>query len=308
MSELDLMLNKYRQSLGARMPIKVYFLTWCHFFIYLLVFLTCYGFFLFGDGIALTLALSIPFGWSWFMLIMIGHDCGHHSFSASERINQLVGFLTLDCIIFSNKTWQDGHNVVHHRHPKSSEDLMFLRGPSIFQEIRDTASLALAYNLRDVRELLRFKLTRPWLVTSIGVLIRLVFLASLSPWALISSFLFAVISANYLGFLPHSLAEKESSDEWSINQLRKTWDFFPHSKLLASLIFGGLNCHATHHIFPDLPRSIQSSAADFLKIQFGCEYRSIDTIGALFNLLGNRHRLKFVAANQEVSTPSNGNL
>jgi fatty acid desaturase len=51
---------------------------------------------------------------------------------------------------------------------------------------------------------------------------------------------------------------------------------------------GGLNTHATHHVWPHLPRSLHGWGSRRLRELEPAHYRSCDTIGACLAFFWNR--------------------
>ena len=62
--------------------------------------------------IPVLLTLWIFYGWVLVGAFLIGHDCGHGSFSSSRRVNSLVGWLCLAPLANSFHSWR----LTHERH------------------------------------------------------------------------------------------------------------------------------------------------------------------------------------------------
>ncbi|MCB9229475.1 MAG: fatty acid desaturase [Deltaproteobacteria bacterium] len=62
-------------------------------------------------GIPLGLLLGVCLGG----LFVVGHDCGHRSFSRSIRLNNLVGYLTTSLVCWPFHLWRKDHDQ-HHRY------------------------------------------------------------------------------------------------------------------------------------------------------------------------------------------------
>ena len=58
------------------------------------------------------LALWVLYGWVLVGLFLIGHDCGHHSFSTRSWVNSAVGYFCLSPLANSFHTWR----LTHRRH------------------------------------------------------------------------------------------------------------------------------------------------------------------------------------------------
>ena len=63
-------------------------------------------------------ALPLVFAGGWFtgMAFVVGHDACHQSFTASHRLNAILGRISLLPSLHSLSLWDLGHNRVHHRH------------------------------------------------------------------------------------------------------------------------------------------------------------------------------------------------
>ena len=60
-------------------------------------------------------SLWILYGWVLVGLFVIGHDCGHYSFSRRKWVNDLVGYLCMSPLANSFQSWRLTHNH-HHVH------------------------------------------------------------------------------------------------------------------------------------------------------------------------------------------------
>ncbi len=67
----------------------------------------------------------MPLGWiaagtaGWGMVV-IAHECGHHAFSKSARLNHLVGHLLMTPLLYPFHSWRLLHNI-HHAHTNCLE-------------------------------------------------------------------------------------------------------------------------------------------------------------------------------------------
>jgi omega-6 fatty acid desaturase (delta-12 desaturase) len=68
-----------------------------------------------ASPMALSVALSVPCGMVIGMLFIIGHDACHNAFTASTRLNQLIGRLAFLPALHSFSLWDLAHNRTHHR-------------------------------------------------------------------------------------------------------------------------------------------------------------------------------------------------
>jgi acyl-lipid omega-6 desaturase (Delta-12 desaturase) len=62
-----------------------------------------------------SLALTVPCGMAIGMLFIIGHDACHNAFTASTRLNQLIGRLAFLPALHAFSLWDLAHNRTHHR-------------------------------------------------------------------------------------------------------------------------------------------------------------------------------------------------
>jgi len=60
-------------------------------------------------------AIGVAIGTVFFSLKVIGHDCGHGSFSRHPRLNHFVGHLTNTLLLVPYHAWRASHRI-HHRH------------------------------------------------------------------------------------------------------------------------------------------------------------------------------------------------
>jgi fatty acid desaturase len=238
--------------------------------------------------------LSMAFGWAWFALLMVGHDAMHRAFAPSRWVNQVVAFLTLDCLLFSRASWLYGHHVIHHAQPYSKEDRMYLQSDSVAGDLWNLFVMVLTYIASDVTRLFRRPTWHEWL----GMGVRVTLLWSLLPLALLPAILFLLLFGNYLGLLSHALPVGRRTADPVLRQLRTTWDLYPGS-FIASLLTGGLNAHATHHVYPSLPRGAQLLGTRVLREEAGAEYRCVDTLAGLWTLFRLRRYRTFEIATIE---------
>ena len=76
------------------------------------------------------------------------------------------------------------------------------------------------------------------------------------------------------GFLPYSFSE---------HQLMTSMDYHPKSEI-ATFIFGGFNCHAAHHLFPNLPHTIYpviSPVVQKVALDYNYRYNVLSLYGAI---------------------------
>lgn len=287
--------DRIRQRRPRQLPLAAYVPGWIQALIQFAVFAISLWL-LEGETRALPLLLlSMALGWSWFCLLMVGHDAMHQAFFAQRWPNGVVAFLTLDCLLFSRSSWTYGHNVVHHGRPYSREDRMYLRGGSVAGDMWNLLVMVLLYISWDVARLFQRPTWHEW----VGMAVRVTWLWSLLPLALLPAILFLLLCGNYLGLLSHAIPVRRRETDPVLRQLRTTWDLFPGS-FVAALVMGGLNAHATHHVYPSLPRGAQPLGARILTEEAGAQYRRVDTLAGLWTLFRLRRHCTLEVASIEV--------
>ena len=60
------------------------------------------------------IGLGVLLGFFLGGLFVVGHDCGHRSFSSSERVNNLIGHMTTSLVCWPFHLWRMDHDT-HHR-------------------------------------------------------------------------------------------------------------------------------------------------------------------------------------------------
>ena len=76
------------------------------------------------------------------------------------------------------------------------------------------------------------------------------------------------------GVLPYNFSQ---------HQLMTSMDYHPKSKF-ATFLFGGFNCHAAHHLFPNLPHTIYPKITPVIEqvaSEFGYGYNVLSLLGAI---------------------------
>ncbi|MEO0790584.1 MAG: fatty acid desaturase [Bacteroidota bacterium] len=69
-----------------------------------------------GTLVYIFIAGSISFfhGLTYLSLWLIGHDCGHNSFSNNQKLNQLVGSVSTSFMLMNYENFRRSHNMHHH--------------------------------------------------------------------------------------------------------------------------------------------------------------------------------------------------
>jgi fatty acid desaturase len=286
--------DRIRERQPSDLPVSSYVSGWVQALIQLAVFAGTLWLLQSETRPVPVILLSMAFGWAWFALLMVGHDAMHRAFAPSRWVNEVVAFLTLDCLLFSRASWLYGHHVIHHARPFSKEDRMYLQSDSVAGDLWNLLVMVLSYIASDVTRLFQRPTWHEWL----GMSVRVILLWSLMPLAFLPAILFLLLFGNYLGLLSHALPVGRRTTDPVLRQLRTTWDLYPGS-FIASLVTGGLNAHATHHVYPSLPRGAQPLGTRILREEAGVEYRCVDTLGGLWTLFRLRRYRTFESATIE---------
>lgn len=249
-----------------------YLLTQIHFAIYLSTLFVSH--FYLQQGVYLCI---LSFGWGFYGLTTIGHDCVHYSFHANKKVNEIFSFLCLDCLVITTSKWRYTHNELHHKNLKGEGDIMFLQGNYMLEEI---VRLILGYaKHKEERSLLKYLYRIPFFVM----------LFQHNLFSIIGIYIVYFWCIGFFGYITHSNSTLcENSDRNSIEyKLNNSLDIYPKSHLV-NLISGGTNGHGTHHIYPYITRYESMTYCD--KLQKYKEYRRIDTLFELFLLYKNRNK------------------
>ena len=277
--------NKLAEIQKTKHPWSVYYIGYFHLFVYMSIFGICYSKSLDKEG---TLLWTIPLGWSIYCLWMIGHEGYHHTMapSAYKRLNNFIGYMTMDCTVNSKQTWILKHHLIHHPFPWRIEpppkDRQRLFGPNALVETLNIIYTVLEYWILDIQDLYRkFSL---WKL--LALMIRFLYLFSLPLNTLVATVFSLGIMTNYNALLTHAVPCQQSTKDVIVRQCRTSLDLFPDSQWCV-FVTGALNCHSVHHVLPALPRALHPQVAKLMKEIMPGEYRYVDTwqeLGALWIL------------------------
>ena len=277
--------QRIRRRQPDSFPLSAYVSGWLQALVQLAVFVASLWMIRGETRVEVVWLWSIPFAWSWFALLMVGHDAMHKAFAPWPWVNEVVAFLSLDCLLFGRASWFRGHHVIHHAHPHSKEDMMYLQARSFAGDMWNLLRMVASYIASDAARLV----TRPHWHEWLGMGVRIGLFWALMPAALLPAIFFLLVFGNSLGLLSHSLPVDRRTDDPVLRQLRTTWDLYPES-FIASLVTGGLNAHVTHHVYPTFPRGAQKRGAQVLREEAGGEYRCVRSLTGLWTLFRFRHR------------------
>ena len=213
-------------------------LNYIHLAIYIVSMITSY-FLTLSIIFPYNLLTSVVLGWSLYAMVTVGHDCMHESFSPYPKLNTFLSYVCLNGIVMPRETWMKEHQF-HHSNPGHPDDHMILDGKNYFYNIKQL--LLSKHDIKPIQEL-----------SKVPLLIALLFL----PFYCIPVvWLITLTSFAYLSLTPHIVepnirlldhTKPKPAEEIAI-------DIFPTSHLY-TLMAGGLNIHATHHMNPRWTRS-----------------------------------------------------
>jgi len=235
-----------------------------HLCIYIVTGITSYTYSLLQKSIISPILL----GWSIYGMTSVGHDLLH----IPTIKNRYLAFFCMDTLIINSDYWIQSHNKLHHCDLDGPNDIMKLKGENIFQEW---------YNLLEICKETRLK----------DHLYRIPFyyaMYHLRWFQVIEMYITVFFCLAYFTYITHSHSIETSYKKNTIeHNLSHTLDIFPESRFV-NLLFGGINCHATHHCYPQCNRSQMYSKSRYLSKHYPKHYRSINTIKELYLLYKNR--------------------
>ena len=207
---------------------------------------------------------AIFLGWSIYGFTTIGHDLLHKP----TKINKMISFYCMDTLIINSEYWILYHNKYHHKDLQGDTDIMKLKGDTLLEEW---------YYLLEVCGG----------GSPIDHIYRLPFyylLYNLRWFQILEVYFTVLFCLAYFTYITHSHSIESKYPKNSIqHNLDNTLDIFPSSKFI-NLLFGGINCHATHHCYPTCGRSNLYEKSKYLAKTYPEHYRSINTIKELYIL------------------------
>ena len=219
---------------------------------------------------------TILFGWGIFGILSIGHDLLHRP---NKKWNRKLAFYCLDMILFNSDEWIRLHNKAHHGNLKGDNDIMQLTGNNIIDE---WTTLIKTHVLR----------TRGKISNHIYRIPFYKMLYHLRFYQVMIVYFMIFFCLAYFTYATHSCPVKSNHSKGSIeHNLNNTWDIYPES-WLCSLIFGGINAHATHHCYPMSGRGENRNKCKILAKKYPEYYRSINSLNDLYKLYSNRFKIK----------------
>lgn len=246
---------------------------------------------------------AIPSGWAVYCVWMLGHEGYHHTFApAGHCLNDIVAYFSMDCVMNGKKSWLKGHHELHHGSPWGKEgsgydmhggqDRQRLFGPNVLMETLATIFTVIVYWMKDFKHLGEEIISGRMIgavIIFVSYIVRYTWMFFLSAQNLLAFFFVMTMCANYCALLSHGAPVFLPSHDLVMLQMRTAVDLYPDS-VLAIFISGALNCHAVHHLMPNLPRSLHTSAVQKLKKHAPeGEYRVVEDWRTLLALWIIRH-------------------
>ena len=223
----------------------------------------------------INIIISIVFAWSIYGLGSIGHDALHNAFTKNKFIDRIIGFIFIDILMFgtlNSHEWNKHHNIIHHTKPNSIEDSMKIIG-NIFVDYKNMLCGNNYYK-------------KSW-SNYINALPLCYLLLRIDVVNTIIIIFFIVFFLMYFTYITHCKKVIKYFRKQSINieetsfvnnQLLNTLDIYPDSWFM-SLLFGGINAHAIHHVYPSLTRhEILYNKSYYNKIKTNKYYIKIDNV------------------------------
>ncbi|XP_047270676.1 omega-3 fatty acid desaturase, endoplasmic reticulum-like isoform X4 [Capsicum annuum] len=192
--------------------------------------------------------------WAFFVL---GHDCGHGSFSDSAFLNSVVGHILHSFILVPYHGWRISHKTHHQNHGNVEADESWM-------------SEKLYKNLDFATKFFRFKIPFPLLAYPI--------------------YLVFVMWLDFVTYLHHHGYEQKlpwyRGKEW--NYLRGGLTTIDRDYGIFNNIHHDIGTHVIHHLFPQIPHYHLVEATKAAKPVLGRYYREPKKSGLIpFHLVGN---------------------
>ena len=211
----------------------MYILNYIHLFLYIIILVASY-YATYVLIFPLNILTCVPFGWSLYAMVSVGHDCAHDNFSPYSKMNQILSYVCLNGIVMPRRVWILEHQF-HHANPGHPEDNMILDSNSFLSDIKQL--LLSKHDTKPVEELAKL----PFIVAMLFLplyCLPIIWITTLSSFAYLS--LATHIVDPNIRELDHE--SPKAAEDIALN-------IFPKSHLFTFLA-GGLNIHAAHHLNP----------------------------------------------------------
>lgn len=235
-----------------------------HLLIYNIIAITSYNISLITNS----LISPIFLGWSIYGFTTIGHDLLHKP----TKKNRILAFFLMDTLIINSNYWIESHNKYHHNDLDGEYDIMKLKGNTLLKEWYYLLEICKNGSLKDHIYRLPFYYL----------------LYKLKWYQVIEIYMTILFCLAYFTYITHSHPIKNNYKKNTIeHNLSHTIDIFPESTFM-NLLFGGINCHATHHCFPTCNRSELYKKSRYLLENYPNNYRCINSLKDIILLYKNR--------------------
>jgi len=254
-----------------------------HFCIYLLTFIISYTS-AYNDWYHNTMCVLM--GWAIFGFVSVGHELYH--LRSRSWYQSLLAFLCLDLWVVSGKVWVERHNKFHHVHVwelDNDEDEHMVAGGFLVNFWHAMVTLATTYRA----------LKPSWSNTMLN-LVRLYIFTRISYSAMFIVYTTVMLCVTYLTFIAHAAPViikdthqqdgkegKEDKESYNLKQMHRAVDIFPGSWWF-SLLCGGFNTHAAHHLSPYETRDGLFALHTIYKNKYANDYRYVSTWYQLWQL------------------------
>ena len=243
--------------------------TTSHLCIYMSTLITSYYVSYSYDYILSLILSPIIFGWSLYGITTIGHDLLH----VPTKQNRRLSFICMDMTLFNSDEWIQIHNKDHHGDLNGENDIMKLKGTNLLTEW---------YHLLEISK-------QPTLIHHVYRIPFYIVLFQLRWYQIISIYMTVFFCIAYFTYITHSNPVPSKYAVGTIqHNLDHIWDIFPESWFI-TLLFGGINAHATHHCFPTCNRSEFIKKSRYLSHKYS-NYRVIHTYKQLYTLYSTRFK------------------
>lgn len=241
-----------------------------HFLVYLTTTGICYALVYFGYPFGL-LGLS----WGIFGLVSVGHELYH--LPKRTFFQTIVAWCCLDLWVTSKKIWIDKHNHKHHIDTWGENDHEHLIEGSLFKNLVHTF-----WTLTGLYQVFDLTWTNLILMT-----LRILIFYPLPWYSLIFVYGLVTFWVTILTFIAHVGPVLRQDYNRARKQLHRAVEIFPDSQL-TTLIWGGFNLHASHHLNPTLTRDNLESTRKYYQRMYPDSYLIIDSWSELWKLYGQR--------------------
>lgn len=225
---------------------------------------------------------------------VLGHDCGHHSFSNSRLINQFVGLISLAPLGNGYFTWQRTHNTHHAKTQLKGVDidwsswLVAKRKITWSEPVRKIGYIlpfgvfwfVFVNAIRRGFEKSTFKEKFSNLVMWLSIIgLYAVLYKNFGLWGLLKFHVVPATIAMFTGYFLLTIQHANESAKW---YSKKDWEFYKAQfgstydvrfPRLLEWFWLDINIHVPHHLFPQIPWYHLRECSLILKQKFPEHYK-----------------------------------